>query len=407
MRVMLQDNLWFTGPPGFANYERNGQSMIPVEPLLGRTASSDAGVKEQELQWLLRYTGRTGTGLVVAQEWIKPDHRIEENLPLFLEVFGRHARQGRWCIFYDPVLAFRQRGFANGPPFDLSTPELLQLWREDLTYLERHFEHPKYHRIGGRPVLYVWAVHGGVFNADTAFREADAQGIYVLGDVFGGPHDPQGMSGATGFVSVLPGRGGGDIRLVDEALPQLEEEYDRWAGRDLIPAGSLQYDDTVFQRALGGGGAPPTRILASSRQQVEFFLNRLEARAEIGHLFLGTANNWAEGTTVLPTVRGGQRFRLDRLGNYNFEHLQAIRNAIFPGVREYTGPRIDPRRGSAGQAAADLKDFDIGGKLRVAPRGATHSIKVFRGFKQRWRGEPGAKLTLVNLDGKRTSRVVG
>src|SRR4030042_4992189 len=62
-RLVTQDNLWFSGPPSSGNYKLNGKSIIPIMPLLGYTNSWDVRVKKQELQWLLRYTSRNGSGL--------------------------------------------------------------------------------------------------------------------------------------------------------------------------------------------------------------------------------------------------------------------------------------------------------------------------------------------------------
>ena len=49
------------------------------------------------------------------------------------------------------------------------------------------------------------------------------------------------------------------------------------------------------------------------------------------YLVWGTLNNWAEGTTVLPTIDKGKRFPARRLGNYRFAHLEAIRKTVFGG----------------------------------------------------------------------------
>ena len=35
-QLVVQDNLWFRGPPHFSNYRIRGESMVPVDPLLGR-----------------------------------------------------------------------------------------------------------------------------------------------------------------------------------------------------------------------------------------------------------------------------------------------------------------------------------------------------------------------------------
>ncbi len=410
MRVVVQDNLWFSGPPGYANYVLNGRPMIPVEPLLGRTGSSDATAKSQELQWLLRYTGRGGTGLVVSQEWIRPGDEIDRNLGPWLALFERHGRRAKWCVFYDPVLAVKQRGLGQAIPFDFSSPELLAMWRSDLDYLERYFRRPKYWQLAGRPVLYVWAVHGGIVNAESAFAEADDRGLYVLGDVLGGRKEPPHMRGVTGFVSAVPGIvKPGDRREMAELLPELEREFGYWASRgfDFYPAASLQYDDTDFQLALGSDGQAPVRLLAQSRDELRATLRALRRSALSDVVVLGTANGWAEGTTCLPTARNGPEFGGVRIGHYRFAHLEEIGTVLFPGVPVYEGPRLSIRRRSPSKVTLRLADVDALARVRVRPRAALLGERVRSGFERRLFVEPGARVKVRNLDGRKATLEVG
>ena len=388
MRLIVQDNLWFRGPPHLNNYELEGRTMIPVEPLLGRTDSSDAAAKLQELQWLLRYTGRTGSGLIVAQEWIRPHDLIDTNLEGWVDLFARHAGRARWLIFYDLVLAVRQRGLGPAPPVDLGKPEILDLWRRDLDYFaQRFFDSPRYWRRDGRPVVYVWALYG-LERFEQAFSEARARGIYLLGDVLGSRLEPGAVGGVTGFVSALPGRIPRQ-RDYGEFVDELTTELDAWSQRadrrrlDFVPAASLQYDDTEFQEALGDRGRPPTRIAARGRADLRTTLTRLASFADGQEVFLGTANNWAEGTTCLPTTRSGARFRAPRIGHYRYEHLEAIREVLFPGVREYDGPRVVRRGQRDGGSRIELVDADFVGE----PRRIT--IRNLDGHKTRWESAGG------------------
>lgn len=402
MRLIVQDNLWFTGAPTYANYEIDGQTMIPVAPLLGRTDSSDLAVKLQELQWLLRYTGRTGSGLVIAQEWIKPGDLIDRNLGPWIELFARHAGRARWILFYDPVLAVRQRGLGRAP-IDFSRPEVRELWESDLDYLAReYFSADRYWHRGGKPVLYVWAVHG-LRNFHDAFASAAARGVYLLGDVLGSDVDPGPISAATGFVAALPGREPGD-RGYDEFLDDLAGELGTWSrraaesGLDFIPAASLQYDDTEFQSALGPDQSrPPTRIVARERADLTRLLLLLSAHAPAEAIFLGTANNWAEGTTCLPTVRPGRRYRPPRIGSYFFDHLETVRETLFPGVDPYDGPALVERPPRGGRVRRELLDADFAGQVRV--RGEAELV-TGRNCRRSLVGDP-LRVTVRNRDGRK------
>jgi hypothetical protein len=334
-RLVIQDNLWFSGKPKYANYYRNGRKMVAVTPRQGLTASADTTAKQRELRWLSRYTGPKGRGVVIAQQWIEPGHLIDRNLRRsWLPLFESSAPDGRWCIFYDPVLANLQRGLIEpGELVNYARPRVMRQFKQDLAYLRRYFDHPQYWRLhDGHPVLYVWAAFN-LRNVHHAFDHARKQALYVLADVLGSRVLPPAANGITGFTLGLPGLERRRYRL-PELLPTFRELWAAGAAsdRDFIPAASCQYDDSAFMRARDLGEAP-LQVLAASSAEVEGFLaHALEHAHEIDgdrYLFWGTLNNWAEGTTVLPTIRSGAKFRETRLGNYSFAHLESIRNVLF------------------------------------------------------------------------------
>lgn len=417
MRVVVQDNLWFKpDAKGGGNYELDGESMIPVEPLLGRTDSSDLEAKSQELQWLLRYTGRKGDGLVVAQEWIRPDDRIDRNLPAWIDLLERHSSRANWLIFYDPVLAAIQRGYAEKPPIDFSRPEVLGMFRRDLEYLERYFRRDSYLRrkdsfsARRRAVLYVWALHGGARNFEAAVSIAHAHALEVWGDVFGGVLPPvSGLDVLTGFTSAISGYQG--VRSNPETVETLREEFFIRAiqaanrGTGFAPAASIQYDDRAFTR-----GSPSLVSLAGNRREASEILELLRSWAKsppaFGYAVLGTANNWAEGTTCLPTRRPipilRPRWSRRKLGHYGFAHLELVQEILFPGVREYGGPWLERVLRPGGHLrTVSVRDFDYLGKVRVRPRDAEIATTRDAGFVTRVMLRKPARLTFRNLDGKK------
>jgi hypothetical protein len=279
--------------------------MIPVRPKLGLTSSDDAVAKAKELRWVNRHTGERGSGVIIAQEWIKPDNFIDSNLRNpWLPTFEKEAPEGKWCIFYDPILAARQRGLLKKTDqLDFERRKLRRMWESDLDYLERYFAHPQYWRLrDGHPVLYVWAA-------------------FALKHV---------------FTAALPNLERGFHRLRD-LFPLYDKAYRSAAAAeryDFIPAGSCQYDDAVFMEARGEGETP-LQIIAAEVEEVEEFLELALSYSEpidgTRYLFWGTLNNWAEGTTVLPTTRQGRRFPGDAIGHYRYAHLRAISRVVFGG----------------------------------------------------------------------------
>lgn len=364
-RLVTQDNLWFSGAPGYGNYKLHGKWMIPVFPLLGCTNSWDVRVKKQELQWLLRYTARDGSGLVVSQEWIQPGDGICSFIrAVFLPVLEKHGNKALWNVFYDPVLAALQRGLIAVPPVDFRLPAVRKMWEDDLKFIRReYFGGRQYWRIGGQPVLYVWNVPA-LIGADAAFAAARRRGIYLLGDVFGARvSDPAyldglpPLDGATGFTVVIDTLAGAET-TVGEWLPYFAGLYKSWnketarRGLAFMPAGSCQYDDTEFALLID---KPPTRVLARNRREVEDFLAAAgTAAGPVGgtrYVVWGTSNNWAEGTTLQPTrlAAADKRFYVlkklsgkpvRRIGSYGFEHLEAVKKVLFPAEKAYTGPVV-------------------------------------------------------------------
>lgn len=363
VRLITQDNLWFSGAPVYGNYKLYGKWMIPVFPLLGCTNSWDIRVKKQELQWLLRYTARDGSGLVVSQEWIQPGDGICSFIrSVFLPVLEKHGNKALWNVFYDPVLAALQRHLISAPPVDFRIPGVRKMWEDDLKFIRReYFGHRRYWKIGGKPVLYVWSVPA-LIGADKAFAAARRKGVYLLGDVqssqVGNPAYLDGLPPldcATGFLAAIDILAAAET-TIGEWIAYFAGLYKSWneetkkRGLSFIPAGSCQYDDTEFALLID---KKPTRILARNRGEVEDYLAAAGAAARtVGgtrYIFWGTANNWAEGTTLLPTrlVPAGERFYVPkklagkpvrRIGNYGFEHLGAVKKVLFPAEKAYGGP---------------------------------------------------------------------
>lgn len=334
-RIVVQDNLWFSGWPLLGNYYLNRRPMVAVVPKLGFTASHDVRAKTRELRWLRRYTRRRGQGVVIAQQWHKPGNRIDRTLRRsWLPTFERVAPRGKWCIFYDPILATSQRGLVKpGQPVDFSRPRLMRQWRRDLEYLRPHFEHPQYWHLDGRPVLYVWATFA-LKRVETAFAHARRQGLYLLADVLGTRVSPPHADGLTGFTAGLPRLDRRRYRLPD-LMPTFRRHYAAAAAErpyDFIPAGSCQYDDAAFLAARGRSERA-LQILAANRGEIEDFLALALSFSKpiegTRYLFWGTLNNWAEGTSLLPTRRAGAQFGTRSIGHYGFEHLAAVRNVVF------------------------------------------------------------------------------
>ena len=190
-------------------------------------------------------------------------------------------------------------------------------------------------------MIYVWAAFA-MENVGPAFQFARNRGLYILADVLGttsvAPPHANGLTGFSVGMNGLP-RTRHRLRPVISAFKQAYDLATAHEGYDFIPAGSCQYDDEKFMRARGRGETP-LQVLAKDVSEIELFMQlALDYSRPINgtrYVMWGTLNNWAEGTTILPTKNSGPKFRTAKIGHYRFEHLKALKKVIFDG----NGPEL-------------------------------------------------------------------
>jgi hypothetical protein len=288
-----------------------------------------------------------------------------------------------WNIFYDPVLAAIARGLIQAPPINFQNPAVTKMWEGDLQYIRKlYFQHRQYWKINGKPVLYIWNIPA-LSGADDAFAKARKSGIYLLGDALHSQVNSflyldslPPMDCITGFLVVIDALAFAE-KTIGEVVSMFSALYNDWnretekRNMGFMPAGSCQYDDTEFAALIAKA---PTRILAKNRSEVEDYLAAALAEAkEVGgtrYIFWGTSNNWAEGTTLLPTklVPASQQFyvnkvfkgkRVRRIGEYGFEHLNAVKTILFPAEQAYSGPVITSSKPVLIRSAANEKVYRV------------------------------------------------
>ncbi len=421
--LIAQENLWFSEPrQGGINYFVDGHRILPFEPLLGLTSSSNDLVKLQEMQWLFRYTGQTGRNAIFSVEWFAPRDLIDRNLrKTFLPLLER--TEGRWNIFYDPVLASVWRGHGPGP-VDFSRPVIRQMFQDDMVFLrEKYFDHPNYWRIDGKPVLHVWAARELVRNADELFQSLRSSGVYICGDVFGQRGDEPPLDCRTGFTAATPDVvSQGRFQSVQDVLPSFERYFQSNGGNtDMIPAFSFQYDDVEFRTRIGTGGTS-IQILAQGRQDLWDWLDLADAYSEpidgSRYIWVGTLNGWAEATTIYPTEKGRREFwrqgQSRGVEPYHFAVLEVIQRRLYPDS-PYKGPRVE--RLEDGAIVFRNCDFFAGFRIKVTVDGVTRpfdlnppeGVELLDNLDWVWRPAfPYQKISIrvKNIDGKRTKKIV-
>jgi hypothetical protein len=316
---------------------------VAHEPLLGRYRSEDRRVAERHIEWM------SSAGIdVVAVDWFRPDYP-EAHLRLGL-LRASNLHKIRWCLFYDTAVRLYDYGYTDPDRFDFGDPFVRRTVVEDIVRLaEQFFGHPRYFRIHGRPVLWVYLTRSFVGPWIEAFdeirRRAAERGhpVYLIADeVWYGDPDPQRLRAFDAVGAYLMYDLDRTRFRTSWSLPEFNEMffpvYERWqaqapqvrseaSGRPVafLPGVAPQFQDASVRGDLN----PP--VLAHSRQQVvaAFAAARdLAARnadPEERLVWVTSFNEWHEGTSIEPTVAGGPAFPG---GNYGFELLQAASEAF-------------------------------------------------------------------------------
>jgi glycosyl hydrolase family 99 len=146
----------------------NQQGFDPFtnyNPTLGFYNSSSASTIATHIAQM-RYAGMDA-GIA---SWWGQGSDTDNRIPLLLQ--GAAGTPFRWSLYYEPE--------------GQSSPTVAQL-NSDLTYILQHYGNdPSYLRIGGRPVIFVYAQPADACGMATRWVQANARRFYVVLKVFTG-----------------------------------------------------------------------------------------------------------------------------------------------------------------------------------------------------------------------------
>jgi hypothetical protein len=351
--VIAQLNLWYFGTGcygGFEAFDCSGKRTTPLIPALGATyTSSDPKVLQQQIDW----ASQNGVD-AFSLEWTTPREiggSLEPNIDdAFLK--APNLSKIRWCMFYDFILRLGQTpdlksvDYSHGLNFD--DPKVYDTFVADmLHFAKKYYSQPQYLKIDGRPVIYLWSTWSWKGNYAAAIAEArqkvKAEGydVFLVGDVvWANQFDKKLASqfdGDSTFTFLLPGLKW-NWKNVQAASVDVDKAYGVWSNRikgvtvvgrsDVInfePSFTPQFDNRLFS---------PTDsiyIPAESKDQVIAAANVAVKYAQpVGSqnwklIWLNTWNNWAETTTVEPTIDSGPKYPA---GNYQFDMLDVVREVF-------------------------------------------------------------------------------
>jgi hypothetical protein len=359
--VIGQMNLWYFGPGNGAGFkDDSGRRITPLNPLLGDYWSDNPQIVEQQIEWAVEY-GVDAFSI----EWDSPEedsvgYPMEKTMD---EVFlvAPNIHKIRWCIFYDFNL--RMQFFEDQGVDITQTPnfnqEIVQetFVNDFVHFATKYFDHPQYLKIDERPVVYIWATHG--FRGDPTYAVLEARrrvaelgyDVYIVGDevCYGCLNKAKAslFDATSTFTFLIPGVDFFSLADVGIAAQKTDIAF-RWWRENIA---DLKVTDRKEPVNFQPGWAPqyderywitnnPIYVPAASKEQViqiaEVARDHAQPAGEenLKLIWLNTWNNWAETTTVEPTIDQGPKYPA---GNYGFDMLEVVEE-VFGSETYYTSP---------------------------------------------------------------------
>lgn len=207
-----------TWPITAAFYYGWGQSRSRATPLYGTDDSIYPAVAKRHVA-TMRFMGMAAG----VSSWWGAGSPSDQRIPNQLR--AADGTPFRWSLYYEP----------EGPQYADPSPAKI---RADLAYVQsRYAADPSYLRIGGRPVIFVWAGPNDGCGMAARWQAANTLGFYVVLKRFAGftrcPYVPQSwhdygpadrfLDNRPWSVSVSPG-----FSSVGEARPRLARDPAAW-----------------------------------------------------------------------------------------------------------------------------------------------------------------------------------
>jgi hypothetical protein len=349
--VVAQLNLWYFGTGcygGFEDYDCEGNPVVSITPLQGIYHSSSPEVIKNQINWAVDY-GVDAFSI----EWISPRGQpgsLEENMDDHLFT-APDIEKVRWCIFYDFNLRLGWMGHSIRDGIDFDNSAVADTFISDFIHFgNKYFNHPQYLTVDGRPIIYIWNTGGFTGALDQTLQTVrdslSTMGfdLFVAGDEiakFGFDPSHASLFDAVTTFTMLIGDTG-PFANMDSAAEGVDEVFGIWQeqisslkvkNREeeviLQPAWAPQYKDSLFRlhNDMGEGTCVP----AESKEQVIHMAKVARSYANPGGkeaekiVWLNTYNNWAETTTIEPTIASGPKYPA---GNYQFDMLEVVQEVF-------------------------------------------------------------------------------
>lgn len=291
------------------NYIR-GDLKPPQMPVLGEYDDRSTKVIAQHLEW----TRQANVDLWVTSWW-GPDSETDITTKNYI-LKHRELKDMKLCLFYETT-----------GRIDVDTRNTTKVYNDIAYAAKTYFNHPNYHRIDGRPVLFVYLTR--VLERQDMLREVlslmrtaafdNGHLLYIVGDhAFGSPPDTK-LKALNWLDAVTNYDIFGSMNRPDgfagmRAVKKFSREQAGWKraanaqGCAYIPGATPGYNDKAVRQ---GDYNAMSRKLSKRKKEGSLFrllLRRgrqlVDAKAA-NLLIVNSFNEWHEDTQIEPVVQGG------------------------------------------------------------------------------------------------------
>lgn len=320
--VLNLDALSATTPPEvwvyyYPWYNRGSwdRHPYPNTPVLGEYKTDDVKVVTQHISWCEQF-GIDGLLL----SWWGPNSTSDRHIRKGL-LKAPNLPQTKFAIFYEPTGQIDHLDGHSDKFFDFSEPKVVGQFTEDVAYLAKtYFEHPRYWKIEGRPVLGIYLARNfrnfSPKNLKGLRTTVGTDVFLIADDIFfdkqdspdTAAHDKKLFDAHTAYNMLQNSR----VRPDDTALTYHRREalpvFERWAQQTTVFPGFFpSYSDFRGNKKLGGS---PTDLYHQLVEAAALFEDTRETSPQV--ILITSFNEWYEGTTIEPSEE------------YGTEYLQAI-----------------------------------------------------------------------------------
>jgi len=390
---------WFKGTAdiGWTQWVGTKKVHTAYTPLLGYYDNRTRAVLSTHIEWATAY----GIDAFMIEWWGLPSGKFRAGIDDVVRPFLANPdfKKIKFFFVYSFVQALRKDGEPTFPVIDLDDAERVAKLVSDFKYVARtYFNQPNQLKIGGKPVVYLWAISSSKGNfkvAMTKLRNAvkavAGTDLYIIGDElgFGGTPDLVRTPCLDAVMPYMMIKGGKPIRnyKIEATIDDIESQY-RTArnvcadlGVKFIPLGFAGFNAVGAPWCYDDAGKLATPVVARSVSGFKSFVQKAKEMIDpdLRMFYITSWSEWNEGTNIEPSRE------------FNFDYLKVVKSELsrftpspLPDTVKFAFKRVWNPSGPDDRllaAAFDKVEFlDAQGKVLLKLDIGTNAARAYMGI---------------------------